>query len=132
MRLHCRLHFARAIAVAFRRALVVLLLALGQADLAFHAAALVVQVEWYQGVSGAFHLADQFIHFRAVQQQLARTYGFRMDVGRGGRQGADMRAEQEEFIAADDDVGFLDLYAGVADGLLPSLPARCPLRSDPR
>ena len=116
MRLHGRLHFARAVAVAFRCPLVVLLLALGQADFAFHASALVVQVERYQRVAGAFHLADQFIHFRAVQQQLARAYGFRMDMGGGGRQGADMRAEQEEFIAADDDVGFLDLYAGVADG----------------
>jgi hypothetical protein len=78
----------------------VLLLALGQADFAFHAAALEVQVQRHQRVAGALDLADQLVDLGLVQQQLAGAQGFRMAPGGGGGQGADVGAEQEQLAVA--------------------------------
>jgi len=95
----------------------VLLLALGQADLALHAPALEVQVQRHQGIAGTLDLADQLVQFGAVQQQLAGAQGLGM--AEGGRRGqrADVGAEQEQFAVAHDDIGLLDLYLAFADGL---------------
>ncbi|CAB4396817.1 unnamed protein product [Rhizophagus irregularis] len=95
VRLHRGSDFALGVAVLLGGALVVLFFTLGQADFAFHAPALEVQVERHQRETGALDLADQFVELGAVQQQLARADGFRMGKGGGGRQRADVGAEQK-------------------------------------
>lgn len=101
--------FSHPIAVFLRRALVVLLFALGQADGDFCAATRPVQVQRHDGIAGALDLADQQADLLALQQQLAGAGGIRMDVGRGLQQRNEMRAEQPGFVFLDDDVGLGDL-----------------------
>lgn len=81
MSFHGGLNFALAVALALGFPLVMLLLALGQADFTFDAAFAEVQVERHQGITGTLHLADQFADFGSVEQQLSGARGFRMDVG---------------------------------------------------
>src|SRR5690606_23066008 len=69
------LALALPLAFALGFALVVLLLALGQADLELDPAARVVQVERHQRVAGALDLADQLVDLRGVKQELARARG---------------------------------------------------------
>src|SRR5471032_226474 len=103
--------FALPVALFLGFAFVVELLALRKADLAFHAAALVVEVQRDKRMTLLLDLADELRDLFAVQQQLARADRVRMDVGRCFRQRADVRADQEQFSVANDDVAFLDLAA---------------------
>jgi len=101
--------------------LVMLLLALGQANFAFDAPALVMQVQGYQRVARPFYFTDQLFNFLSFQQELAGPDRIRADVGGGGGQGADVRTEQVDLALADDDVGFLELHPSGPDGF--DLPA---------
>lgn len=109
--------FAFGVFFLFRGALVVELFAFGKTDGQFDAPALVMQINWHDGVACALHLVDDFFDFCGVQQQFAGAYRIGMDVRRGVQQGADMRAEQVERAILGGDVGFLELRASGADGL---------------
>ena len=71
------------VALFLGRALVVLLLAFGQAQVEFCPALTPVQIEWHQGVALAFHGTDQPVQFVPVQQELARAGWVGVDMGRG-------------------------------------------------
>ncbi len=92
-----------------------LFFALGEANFAFDAPALVMQIQRYQRVARSFNLADQLLDFFGLEQELAGPDRIRADVGGGRRQGADVRAEQVNLTLADDDVGFLELYPSGPD-----------------
>jgi hypothetical protein len=85
------------------------LLAFGKTYGQFDAAALVVHVQRHHGVARALNLVDDFFYFSFVQQQLARAYRVGMDVCGGGKQRADVRAEQIQRAVFCGDVGFLEL-----------------------
>src|SRR5690606_11064929 len=74
---------ALPVALLLGLALVVLLLALGEADLHLHAALGVMQVERHQRIAALLHLADELADLLGVQQQLARAGRVRAHVGRG-------------------------------------------------
>ncbi|CAM2159518.1 hypothetical protein PT2222_50356 [Paraburkholderia tropica] len=113
--------FALPVALLLGFALVVLLLALCKADFALHAAALVVEIQGHEREAALLDLPDQLVDLVAVQQQLARARGIGIDVRRGLRQRADVRADQVKLAVLDDDVAFLDLGPPGAHGLdLPS------------
>jgi hypothetical protein len=107
---------------ALRRALVVLLLPLGEPYRDLHAPADVVQVDRDQRVAGAVDFADEPPNLLRVEQELARAHRVGLDVGGGGGKRADVRADEEDLLARDHHVGFLELRAPGADRLdLPSL-----------
>ena len=60
----------------------VIKLSLGEPDFGLDSTALVVEVEWHQGVAGAFDLADQAIDLCRVEQEFARSGRVGFDVGR--------------------------------------------------
>src|SRR5471032_3464145 len=98
--------FAFPVALFLGFAFVVELLALCKADLAFHAAALVVEVQRDKRMTFLLDLADELRDLFTVQQQLAGADRVRMDVGRCFGQWADVRADQEQLSVANDDVAF--------------------------
>src|SRR3954451_16345034 len=69
---------ALPLAVLLGVALVVLLLALGEADGHLDAGLRVVEVERHQRTTALLHLADELAQLLRVQQQLARARGIRM------------------------------------------------------
>src|SRR5882724_375873 len=72
-RLHDPAFVALPVAVLFGVALIVLLLALGEADLQFRAALLPVQLQRHHGVTAPLHRADQMVEFAPIEKQFART-----------------------------------------------------------
>jgi hypothetical protein len=106
--------FALPIPILLGRAFIVLLLAFGEADVEFGAAAGPVHFQRHDGVTGAFDFADQDIELASLQQQFARADGVWPDVRRGFFHRDEMGAEQEGFAVFDDDVGFADLGAAIA------------------
>src|SRR5258708_32283802 len=110
-----------------RGALVVRLLAFAKTHGDLHAPAHVMQVERHQGVAGAIDLADEAADLLRVEQELARAHGIGPYVRGGGRERADVRADQEDLAVLHDHVGFFQLRASRADRL--DLPA---LRGDAR
>ena len=117
MRFHDLLLFALPVACFLGVALVVLLLAFGQPDFALDATSHEMQVDGHQRVAGAFDLADQLADFGSIEQQLAGAQGFRMHMGGSTQQCADVGAEQENFAAARNHIGFLELHPPGADCL---------------
>jgi ribosome-associated toxin RatA of RatAB toxin-antitoxin module len=90
-----------------------LLLALGQADFQLGAPCLPIELQRYQCVAAALHLAHEVIELTPIQQQLARASRIGIDMGGGRIQGADVRAEQEGFAVLHIDVGLGNLrFAG--------------------
>src|SRR5579863_8415695 len=113
-----------ALPVAFLlgRALVVLLLALGEADLQLGAAVLPVQLQRHDGVSAPLGGADQAVELAPVQQQFARAHRIGHLVRGGGSEWGDVCADEECFAIADVDVGLGELRASGAHRLdFPSL-----------
>ena len=98
-------------------ALVVLLLALGQADFQLGATMRPVQVERDQGVARAFDLADQARQLPPVQQQLARARGVGDLVRAGVLERREVGADQEGLAVLDGDVGLGDLRPSGAQTL---------------
>ena len=86
------------------------------ADFTFDAAVQKMQIERNQRVAGTLDFADQLADFSLVEQEFAGAYRIRVDMGGGGRQGADMGAEQVNLAIAHDDIGLFQLHASVADG----------------
>ena len=108
--------FPVPIAVFLVLALVVELFAFCQADFDLYAPLAPVQVEWNQGEPGALDLADQAGNLLAVKQQFAGAGRVGLYVGGGAGQRSDVHAKDEQFFAARDDVGFLDVSAPSTDG----------------
>src|SRR5690606_20772589 len=102
------LFLARPFAFLLGGPLVVLALALGEAEFELDPAPGEVEVERYEGIAGALDLADELVDLRGVHQQLAGPRGIRLHMGRGFRQGGDVAADEEELAVAQDDEGFLD------------------------
>ena len=109
--------FTIPVSILFRLALVVLLLAFGQADFRLDTAFQVMQIEGDQRVTGALDLADQPVDLIGVQQQFARPGRVGFDVCGGFCQRRDMHAENEHLAVLDDNVGFLDVGASGTDRL---------------
>src|SRR5271165_1902574 len=82
-RLHDPALVALPISIFFIGALVVLLLALGQADLELGSPVLPVQLQRHDGVTAALHRPDQMIELAATQQQLAGSRRVSIDMGGG-------------------------------------------------
>jgi hypothetical protein len=76
-----------------------------------------VEVQRHERVAALLDLADQFLDFLAVQQQLARANRVGRDVGRSLGQRADMGTDQEDLGVLDHDVTFPDLAAPGAQRL---------------
>src|SRR6218665_2252921 len=109
-RLHRALDLALAFAVLDGVALVVLGLALGQRDLALHAAVLPVQVEGHQRVALLLDLDREALDLLLVQQQLLGAHGVGVHV-RGGRlERIDLAADHEHLAIAHDDVAVGQLH----------------------
>ena len=90
---------------------------LGQTDGEFDSPFAEVQVDRHQGKARAFHLADQTIDFRLVQQQFAGAHRIGFNMAGGGNQRRDMSAEQEYFAILDHYIGFANLRPTGTDGL---------------
>lgn len=114
---HSTLRFPFGVLFQFACALVVLFFALGQSDFELDPSAQKVQVERHQSVTGTFDLADELADFVSVQEQFARARRIVLVVRRGSRERADMHADQKEFSALNDDVGFLDVHPAGTNGL---------------
>src|SRR5690349_16405750 len=97
LRAHRLLFLAVPVALLLRRALVVILLALGQADLDLYAVVLPVHRDRHQRVAFALDRTDQLVDLGAVQQQLARAPVVGDDMRRGGDQRRDRCTEQVQF-----------------------------------
>jgi hypothetical protein len=95
VRAHGALFFDLPVALLFGIALVVFLLAAGQADLDFDLVALPVHRGGHQGVALALDGADQLVDFLAMQQQFAGASVFGDDVGGGADQWRYRCADQE-------------------------------------
>jgi len=81
-----------------------------------------MNIQWHQGISGAFDLADQSVYFFGMQQQFAGASGIRQNMSGRGLQRADMTAGDENLAFAYHYISFLDLAAAGAYGLdLPTL-----------
>src|SRR5262249_45342042 len=82
------------VALFLGRALVVLLLALGQADLQLRASLLPVQLERHDRVAAPLGGTDQVVELMAVKQELARAHRISDLMRRGGTQWRQMGADQ--------------------------------------
>src|SRR5579862_5710499 len=91
---------ALPVAVLLDRALVVLLLALGEPDLQFGPAVLPVELERHERIAAPLHRADQALELAAIEQELPGADRVRCHVARGGREGREVRADQERLAAA--------------------------------
>ena len=60
-----------------------LFLAFGQADFKFDASAHEMQIKRYEGIAGAFNLADQFCNLPRMQKQFSGPYRVVMIMRRG-------------------------------------------------
>jgi hypothetical protein len=122
MLLHGALLVAFPVALLDRGALVVQLLALGDADLELDPALFPVHGGGHQGVALAFDQADELVELVAVQQQFAGARRVRRDVGGGAQQRVDGAAEDEGLAILDGDIALLDVDVPGAQRLdLPSL-----------
>ena len=121
---HEPLLLAVPLALLDRRALVVLLLALGEPEFELDPPLAQMQIKRHQRVSGAFDLPDQAVDFPAMQQQLTRSRGIGDDMGGRRNKRCDVRADENDLAAFHDDVGFLDLGAPGAYGF--NFPAQEP------
>src|SRR3990167_1520965 len=108
--LHGALDLALALAVLDGVALVVLGLALGQGDLAFHEAVFPVQIQRNQGVALLLDLADQALDLVFFQQQLLGACGFGGDMRRGRVERVDLATDQEQLAFANDHVAIGQLH----------------------
>src|SRR5271165_2786777 len=79
-RLHDPAFVALPVSIFFIGALVVLLLALGKADLKLGSPRLPVQFQRHDGVAATLNGADQMIELPAIQQQLAGPRWVRIDM----------------------------------------------------
>src|SRR3990167_3012274 len=97
---HGALHLALAFAVLDGVALVMLSLALGQGNFAFHKAVFPVQIERHQRVALLLDLADQALDIVFLEQQFLGARRFGVDVGGGGLERMDQAAEQIQLAIA--------------------------------
>lgn len=119
--LHEPVALALPVSIAGGFALVVLLLASCQRKVELDESILVVQVEWYQGVTALLNPADKFVDFLGAKQKLARAGWIRPDVRRCSRKRADMHPDDVQLAIANNDVALLDLHPSGANSL--NLPA---------
>src|SRR5687767_2129159 len=85
------------VAILFRRAFIVLLLAFCEPDLNLGAAIFPVQLQRHERVALALDRAEQVTQLASIQQQLASTHGIRHDVRRRRRKRRDVGADQKRF-----------------------------------
>jgi len=105
------------LSILFGLAFVMLLFAFGEADLELDPAVLEMQIERYEGVTGALDFADQTLEFSGVQQQLSRASRIGLNVRGSGGQGSDMSANEVQTAIFHDDIRLGDLRATCPDGL---------------
>ena len=91
-------------------------LALGQGYVALHFAGFPMQVQGHQGVAFLLNLADQALDFLLVHQQFLGPDLVRADVGRGGVEGLDLKADEEQLTAADHHIAVGELYLALTQG----------------
>src|SRR5256885_7635123 len=119
---------ALPVALLLHRALVVLLLALGEPDLHFGAAVLPVQLQRHDRVAAPLHRAEQSLQLAAPEQQLAGAHRVGRHVRGGGGQGGEVRASTGSLAPAPIEIGVL-LMSGGRGFLLCAPPS--PLPSPP-
>ena len=97
--------------------LVMLFFAFGEADLELDPAVLEMQIERYEGVTGALDFADQALEFTGVQQQLSRASRIGLNVCGSGGQGGDMSPDEVQPAILHYHIRLGDLRATCPDGL---------------
>jgi len=108
--------------LALGRPLIILPLALREADGELDPSAAVVEVERNKGIARPFHFSDEPPDFLRMKEEFAAAGRVGADV-RGGRfEWADVAADEEHFPTFQHDIGLFQLGTASADGLdLPTL-----------
>lgn len=117
VRAHGALLFALPVAFLLGIALVVRLLALGQANFHLHLVALPVEGHGDEGVALALDGADERVDLFPVQQHFARAAVVGHHVGGGADERRDRGADQEDFALDDHGVAVAEIDAAGAQRL---------------
>src|SRR5574344_777357 len=114
--LHGTFYFALALAIFDRVAFVVLCLAFGQCNFAFHQTIFPVQVQGHQGVAFLLNLADKASDLVLMHQQLFGACCIWVDMGRCRFQWLYQAANQKQLPIFDQHITIGQLHLATAYG----------------